>query len=103
MFTGPGRPVRSRPNACFIASGSISTRVGWKDFFTSGRMTDGKSPWKYRPVSWNGMRLNCVVGTLPVIARNDEESIIAPASATGRLHDPGPDEVNVTTGWCFTL
>ena len=41
--------------------------------------------------------------TVPVIARNEEESIIAPASATGRLHDPGPDEVNVTTGWCFTL
>jgi len=28
MFTGPGRPVRSSPNACFIASGTMSARVG---------------------------------------------------------------------------
>ncbi len=44
------------------------------------------------------MRLNCVVGTLPVIARNADESIIAPASATGRLHEPGPHDVYVATG-----
>ena len=46
MLTGPGRPLRSSPNACFIASGTMSARVGWKLRFTYGRITDGKSPWK---------------------------------------------------------
>jgi hypothetical protein len=38
------------------------------------------------------------VGTLPVIAKNAEESIIAEATATGKLQDPGPHDVIVATG-----
>ena len=49
------------------------------------------------------MRLNCVVGTFPVIARYADESIMAFASAITRFAEPGPHEVNVATGSCFTL
>jgi hypothetical protein len=66
-------------------------------------MTEGKSPWKCRPVSWNGPRLNCPVGTLPVMARKAELSIIAAASATTMLAEPGPQEVKVATGSPRTL
>jgi hypothetical protein len=45
MFTGPGRPVTIVSNAWRSASGSMSTRVGWKARFTTGRMTEGKSAW----------------------------------------------------------
>ena len=45
MFTGPGRPVTMVSKPWRSASGSMSTRVGWKARFTTGRMTDGKSAW----------------------------------------------------------
>ncbi len=65
-------------------------------------MTDGKSAWKWRYVSWNGARLNWEVGTFAVIARNAEESMNAQARAIGMLQDPGPQEVSVATGRCVT-
>ena len=43
MFTGPGRPVTMVSKPCRSASGSMSTRVGWKARFTTGRTTCGKS------------------------------------------------------------
>ena len=63
------------------ANGSMSTRVGWKLRFTTGRMMFGKSAWKCLLISWNGLRLNCEVGTFAVIASNAEESEIASAAA----------------------
>ena len=33
----------------------------------------GKSAWKCRLISWNGLRLNCEVGTLAVIANSAED------------------------------
>ena len=80
------------------ASGSMSTRVGWKLRFTTGRMMLGKSAWKCRLISWNGLRLNCWVGTLAVIASMAEESDSATASGMTMLQEPGPQEVSVATG-----
>src|SRR5690606_29732506 len=79
MSTGPGVPLGMMSTACRTASGTISGLVGWKLRFTYGRITDGKSAWKYFPDAWNGPRLNWLVGTFPVIARNADESIMAPA------------------------
>ncbi len=84
------------------ASGNISTRVGWKLRLTTGRMMFGKSAWKCLLISWNGERLNCWVGTLAVIAKSAEESLIAQASGITILQEPGPQEVNVATGSCRT-
>jgi hypothetical protein len=56
-------------------------------------MTPGKSPWKYFPDSWKGPRLNCEVGTFPVMASSAEESYIAPAMAIRILTEPGPHDV----------
>ena len=80
------------------ASGSMSTRVGWKLRLTTGRMMLGKSAWKCRLISWNGLRLNCWVGTLAVMARMAEESDSATASGMTMLQEPGPHEVSVATG-----
>ena len=80
----------------------MSTRVGWKLRFTTGRITFGKSAWLCRFNSWNGPRLNCEVGTLAVIASNADESVCATASAMIRFADPGPVEVSVATGLCLT-
>ena len=80
-LTGPGRPDSIVVIACRKASGSMSTRVGWKLRFTTGRMMLGKSAWKCRLISWNGLRLNCWVGTLAVIASSAEESDSATAAA----------------------
>ena len=44
-FTGPGRPVSMVVIAWRSASGSMSTRVGWKLRLTTGRSTLGKSAW----------------------------------------------------------
>ena len=49
------------------------------------------------------MRLNWLVGTLPVMAKKAELSIIAAASAITILAEPGPQEVKVATGSFFTL
>ena len=84
------------------ASGSMSTRVGWKLRLTTGRMMLGKSAWKCLLISWNGLRLNCEVGTLAVIASSAEESEIATASGITMLQEPGPHEVNVATASCRT-
>ena len=75
----------------------MSTRVGWKLRLTTGRMMFGKSAWKWRLISWNGLRLNWPVGTLAVIARMADESDNATASGITMLHDPGPQEVRVAT------
>ena len=101
-FTGPGRPPSMVANACRSAVGSMSVRVGCQLRFTYGRMTDGKSAWKCRYVSWNAARLNWEVGILAVIARSADESMKAQASAMGRFADPGPHEVSVATGRCAT-
>jgi len=101
-FTGPGRPLVIVVAACLSASGSISTRVGWKLLFTTGRTTFGKSAWLWRFSSWNGPRLNCEVGTFAVSASKAEESVCATASAMMRFAEPGPVEVSVATGRCFT-
>ena len=85
-------------NAWRSISGSCSGRVAWKERLTYGRTTLGKSACWWRPVSWNGPRLNWPVGTLPVIASSAEESISAEPSATGRFAEPGPQEVKVATG-----
>ena len=58
-FTGPGRPDSIVVMAWRNASGSMSTRVGWKLRLTTGRMMLGKSAWKCLLISWNGERLNC--------------------------------------------
>jgi hypothetical protein len=101
-FTGPGLPESMVVIACRNASGSMSTRVGWKLRLTTGRMMLGKSAWKWRLISWNGLRLNCWVGTLAVIANTAEESESATASGMTMLHEPGPHEVSVATGSCRT-
>ena len=101
-FTGPGRPDSIVVIACRNASGSMSTRVGWKLRFTTGRMMLGKSAWKCLLISWNGERLNCEVGTLAVIASTAEESASAQASGITMLQEPGPHEVSVATGSCRT-
>ena len=44
-FTGPGRPDSIVVIAWRSASGSMSTRVGWKLRFTTGRRTLTKSAW----------------------------------------------------------
>ncbi len=44
-FTGPGLPDSIVVMAWRKASGSMSTRVGWKLRFTTGRMMFGKSAW----------------------------------------------------------
>ena len=44
-LTGPGRPDSIVVIAWRSASGSMSTRVGWKLLFTTGRMMLGKSAW----------------------------------------------------------
>jgi hypothetical protein len=46
--------------------------------------------------------LACDVGTLAVIARKADESDSAVASDITMLAEPGPVEVSVATGWCFT-
>ena len=97
-LTGPGRPLVMVVTAWRSASGSMSTRVGWKLRFTTGRITFGKSAWLCRLSSWNGPRLNCEVGTFAVIASSAEESVCATASAMIRLAEPGPVEVRVATG-----
>jgi hypothetical protein len=43
MFTGPGRPDSIVVVAWRSASGSMSTRVGWNERFTTGRITLTKS------------------------------------------------------------
>ncbi len=101
-LTGPGRPLVIVVTAWRRASGSMSTREGWKLRFTTGRTTFGKSAWLWRLSSWNGLRLNCEVGTLAVRAKNAEESVWATASAITRLADPGPQEVSVAAGRCLT-
>ncbi len=80
-FTGPGRPDSIAVIACRRASGSMSTRVGWKLRFTTGRMMLGKSAWKCLLISWNGLRLNCCVGTLAVIASRRSYPTAPPAAA----------------------
>ena len=102
MFTGPGRPDSIVVVAWRSASGSMSTRVGWKLRFTTGRTMLTKSAWKCRLISWNGLRLNCEVGTLAEIASTAEESVSAQASGMMMLQEPGPHEVSVATGLCFT-
>jgi len=67
------------------------TRRRLKALFTSGRMTEGKSPWKYGRFLERD-RLNWVVGTCRLIARNADESIM-PRRADRKMHDPGPHEV----------
>src|ERR1700732_5495893 len=99
MFTGPGRPDSMVVMAWRSASGSMSTRVGWKLRFTTGRSTLTKSAWKCRLISWNGLLLNCEVGTLAVMASNAEESVSAQASGMTILAEPGPHDVSVATGW----
>jgi len=84
------------------ASGSMSTRVGCQLRLTTGRMMLGKSAWKCLLISWNGLRLNCWVGTLAVIANSAEESLMAQASGITMLQEPGPQEVSVATGSCRT-
>ena len=101
-FTGPGRPDSIVVIAWRSASGSMSTRVGWKLRLTTGRMMLGKSAWKCWLISWNGQRLNCEVGTLAVIASSAEESASAQASGITMLQEPGPQEVSVATGSCRT-
>jgi hypothetical protein len=49
-------------------------------------------------ISWKGLRLNCWVGTLAVMAKMAEESDIATCSGMTMLHEPGPQEVSVATG-----
>ena len=71
--TGPGRPPSMQSIASRSEVGSISTRVGWKLRFTTGRQTEGKSASCCRYSSWNGPRLNCCVGTFAVSARKAEE------------------------------
>jgi hypothetical protein len=101
-FTGPGRPDSIAVIACRKASGSMSTRVGWKLRFTTGRTMFGKSAWKCLLISWNGLRLNCWVGTLAVMASRAELSESATCSGMTMLHEPGPQEVSVATGSCRT-
>ena len=101
-FTGPGRPVVAVVTACRSASGSMSTRVGWKLRFTTGRTIFTKSAWKCLLISWKGLRLNCEVGTFAVIASTADESVSAQASGMMMLQEPGPQEVSVATGLCFT-
>ena len=79
-----------------------ATREGWKLCLTTGRSTFGKSAWLWRLISWNGLRLNCEVGTLAVMASTAEESVSAQASGITMLQEPGPQEVSVATGWCLT-
>ena len=50
------------------------------------------------PDSWNGPRLNCDVGTFPVIASIADESYMAPAMAIMMFTEPGPHEVYVAIG-----
>jgi hypothetical protein len=97
-FTGPGRPDSIVVIAWRSASGNMSTRVGWNERLTTGRMMLGKSAWKCLLISWNGERLNCEVGTLAVIASNAEESLMAQASGITMLQEPGPHDVSVATG-----
>ena len=80
----------------------MSTRVGWKLRFTTGRMMLGKSAWKCLLISWKGERLNCEVGTFAVMANTAEESASAQASGITMLQEPGPQEVSVATGSCRT-
>ncbi len=80
----------------------MSTRVGWKARFTTGRMTCAKSAWLCWYSSWNGARLCCEVGTLEVMAMKAEESDSAVAHDITILAEPGPVEVSVTTGLCLT-
>ena len=84
------------------ASGSISTRVGWKLRLTTGRITLLKSAWWWRLSSWNGPRLNCEVGTFAVIESSAEELVCATASAMIRFAEPGPVEVSVAAGRWLT-
>ena len=72
--TGPGRPVTMVFQACRTASGTISPRVGWNTRLQHDRTIDGKSAWYWRYISWKAPRLNWLVGTLPVTARNGTES-----------------------------
>ena len=60
-----------------------------------------KSAWKCLLISWNGLRLNCEVGTLAVIASIAEESVNAQASGMMMLQEPGPQDVSVATGLCL--
>src|SRR3954453_18472137 len=101
-LTGPGRPDSMVADACRSASGSMSTRVGWKLRLTTGRTMLGKSAWKCLLISWNGEGLNCWVGTLAVIASSAEESDSATCNGTTMLQEPGPQEVSVATGSCRT-
>ena len=55
----------------------------------------GKSAWKWRLISWKGLRLNCCVGTLAVMARNADESDSATCRGMTMLQEPGPHEVLV--------
>ena len=48
------------------------------------------------------MRLNCCVGTLPVMAKTAELSNMALAIATWIEIEPGPTEVKVASGWPVT-
>ena len=52
----------------------MSPRVGWNTRLHRLRTVDGKSAWFCRYISWKAPRLNWLVGTLPVTARNGTES-----------------------------
>src|SRR5512139_1748600 len=101
-FTGPGRPVTMVSMAWRSASGSMSTRVGWKARLTTGRITCAKSAWLCLYSSWKGARLCCEVGTLEVMHMKAEESDKAVAQDITILAEPGPVDVSVATGWCLT-
>ena len=101
-FTGPGRPVTIVSIAWRSASGSMSTRVGWKARLTTGRSTCAKSAWLCLYSSWKGARLCCEVGTLDVIAMKADESDSAVASDITMFAEPGPVDVSVATGLCLT-
>ena len=96
-WTGPVRPANMCDHACRIMSGSMSGRVAWKLRFTYGRIAVTKSAWWCWPSSWNGPRLYCWVGMLPVIANTADESLNALAIATWMLTEPGPTDVNVAS------
>jgi hypothetical protein len=89
-FTGPGRPVTIVSRPWRSASGSMSTRVGWKARLTTGRSTCAKSAWLCLYSSWNGARLCWLVGTLAVMAMKADESDSAVASDITRLADARP-------------
>jgi len=71
----PGPAAVAVVIACRRASGSMSTRVGWKLRFTTGGSRLGKIRLVVAVQLRNGPRLNCEVGTFAVIARQRRESV----------------------------